>query len=145
VTFNPLVPPLYEAPVSEWIRRSLYLQAGIETISKDECDRAVECKRDPAFDVIRNNRLRMGHLRYGRLGYSVDANAVMTSIVKRAQAFMQSPNREHLADIANLAEIVWCQGTGYWKALDGDSACSFRVVQGDVTLRGPHFWPSEDP
>lgn len=136
MTFSPLVPPLYEASVTDWIRRSLYLQLGLERIDSEEIEQAVRCKRDPRFDELRNNRLRMGHLRYGRLGYSVDAKAVMTSIAKRAESYANSPNRELLADIANLAEIVWCQCEhgSYWKALDGDSASSLRVIQGDIKI-----------
>jgi hypothetical protein len=146
---NHLVPPLYEARVTDWLRRSLELQAGLVTIDMAELDEAVRCKRDPAFDEIRNARLRMGHLRYGRLGYSVDVAAIMTSIVKRARAFAASPNREHLADIANLAEIAWCQGVGYWEALDGDESESLRVTQGDVPAATipapPNFWPEDNP
>jgi hypothetical protein len=142
--FCPLVPPLYEARVTDWIRRSLELQAGLTTIDMAELDEAVRCKRDPHFDEVRNARLRVGHLRYGKLGYSVDVGAVMTSIIKRAKAFAESPNREHLADIANLAEIMWCQGIGYWDALDGDMAYSLRVVQGDVPAP-PNFWTEESP
>jgi hypothetical protein len=140
-TFCPLTPPLYEARVTDWIRRSLELQAGLVTIDLVELEGAVQCKRDPHFDVVRNARLRMGHLRYGKIGYP--AYCVM-SIIKRAQTFLESPNREHLADIANLAEIVWCQGGGYWEALDGDRACSLRVVQGDVPAP-PNFWTEDSP
>lgn len=135
MSFRPLVPPLYEARVNDWIRRSLELQAGLVTIDMAEVEEAVRCKRDPHFDEVRNARLRMGHIRYGKVGYSADVEAVMRSIIKRAEAFIESPNREHLADIANLAEIIWCQGVGYWEALDGDKACSLRVVQGDVGVK----------
>jgi hypothetical protein len=121
------------------------LQAGLERIDMAECDRAVEGKRDPHFDVVRNNRLRMGHLRYGRCGMPPDCMAYMRSIELKAKAFRSNPNRELLADIANLAEIVWCAAIGYWSAKDETEGHSLRVVLGDVTTSGPHFWPSEDP
>jgi hypothetical protein len=139
MTFCPLVPPLYEARVTDWIRRSLFMHPEIQmaTSSSEEVEEAVRCKRDPHFDKLRNNRLRMGHLRYGRLGYSASTDACMRSIIARAQAYLASPNREHLLDIANLAEIVWCQcgpEGSYFHAQDGDSTASLRVQQGDVKL-----------
>lgn len=132
MALSPLVPPLYAAPVTEWIRRSMDLQLGFVHSDMAECDEAIACKRDPFFDELRNARLRMGHLRYGRCGMPPDVAPYIRSIELKARAFQESPNRELLVDIANLAEIVWCTAKGYWHAEDETHSHSLRVTQGDV-------------
>ncbi|MFA6364767.1 hypothetical protein [Methanoregula sp.] len=91
---------------------------------------AARDKRDPHFDELRDARLRMGHLRYGVCGRSADASYdVVASMISRLEEYRKTGNREHLVDIANLAEIEWIgpqrEGT-YWAAQDTGGHWSLR-------------------
>lgn len=131
-----LVPPLYEATVSEWIRFHMMRgplqlsEAGLERPVRQHADmhelhEAVRAKHSPSFSEARDARYRMGHLRYGLQGWG-DTHAYVESAVKRLQAYLAEGNREHLVDAANLIELVWIhpdrEGT-YFESVDGgDSA-----------------------
>jgi len=111
---NPLVPPLGEATVTEWIRHHLYRGAGAVPdgtpyhATAEELDLAVAAKRDPQFDALRDARLRIGHLRYGICGRSSGASYdVIQSCISRLEEYRRTGNREHLVDVANLVEIEW--------------------------------------
>lgn len=127
MTFSPLVPPLYEATVTDWIRRSLDLKLGFVHVTYAEIEEAAQNKRCPSFerlvglsnddfDAKRTARLRMGHLRYGTTGRNF--TAVPASILKRIEAYEHDGNQEHLVDVYNLCEIEWIwpgrEGTAWY-------------------------------
>lgn len=127
--WSPLVPPLGEAPVTDWIRHHMYRQLGAlpdgtpYLCSPEELQTAAERKRDPSFEALRNQlrprahpraqefealrmaRLRMGHLRYGQCGRNL--TDAVGSMIRRLEAYEQDGNLEHLVDVANLCEIEW--------------------------------------
>ena len=132
-----LVPPMYEAPVSEWIRfhmvRALGLSCEEAGMSRDvpryadmsEIREAVAAKHSPSFEAARDARYSVGHLRYGLQGWG-QTRAYIQSAIARLEAYLQERNREHLVDSANLIELVWIhpdqEGT-YFKAEDlGDAS-----------------------
>lgn len=144
--FSPLVPPLGEATVSEWIRHSILRGLGVERATFEELERAAWNKRDPdferlvgrsdeRFDALRMARLRMGHLRYGQRGRNhTDAP---TSCIRRLEAYAEGGNLEHLIDVFNLCEIEWIwpgrEGSRFYEATlvpvedlsDAQGACRF--------------------
>lgn len=128
MTFSPLVPPLYEATVTDWIRRSLDLKLGFAHVAYDELEEAAQNKRCPTFerlvgltnddfDAKRMARLRMGHLRYSTTGRNF--TDVPTSVLKRIEAYDRDGNQEHLVDVYNLCEIEWIwpgrEGTAWYE------------------------------
>ena len=130
MTFSPLVPPLGEARVFDWLRHSLLKQAELEPITIAEVEAAAQAKRDPHFDELRNARLRMGHLRYGTCGRNL--TDVIGSAITRLQKYQVTGNREHLVDAANLCEIEWIwpqkEGT-YFESLDSAQDAHAQPVQ----------------
>lgn len=120
-----LVPPLYEASVTEWIRHHMYSALGTlpdgtpYLCTAERVQEAVQAKRDPGFDRLRNARLAMGHLRYESCGR--DFLDKISSAIARLEEYRKTGNREHLVDAVNLIEIEWLrpsfEGT-YWEALD---------------------------
>jgi hypothetical protein len=108
---NPLVPPLYEARVTDWIRRSLELKAGLQTRTMAELNEAALPKLDdPSYVALRLARMRMGHLRYGANGWDPDAKHA-PMIRAKLDAYEKTGNREFLVDISNLAYIEWLHPT----------------------------------
>jgi hypothetical protein len=119
---SPLVPPLYEARVNDWIRHGLERKLGLSHPTIEELDEAARNKRcssflahrqtiwpeagwDQRFDDLRMSRLRMGHLRYGVYGRNqYDA---IGSCLQRLDEYVLTGNQEHLVDIVNLIEIEW--------------------------------------
>jgi hypothetical protein len=133
MTFCTLVPPLYEAPVTDWIRHHMYRQLGAMPdgtpyhVTLERIQEAVQAKRDPHFDEVRNARLTMGHLRYETTGR--DFLDKVGSAIKRLQEYVKTGNREHLADAANLIEIEWCRPSfegAYWESQDCGGHWSLR-------------------
>jgi len=113
---TPLVPPLYEARVSDWLRHDLRSKAGLHRVTYEQCDEAarnLRCpsfeahvgKSDATFDELRMARFRMGHLRYGQRGRSF--TNVPRSICERLEAYAHDRNAEHLVDVYNLCEVEW--------------------------------------
>ena len=113
---NILVPPLYEARVSDWLRHDLMCKAGLHRVTYEQCDEAARNLRcpsfeahvgvsDAAFDALRMARFRMGHLRYGQRGRSF--TDVPRSICERLEAYGRDHNAEHLVDAYNLCEVEW--------------------------------------
>lgn len=150
MTFSPLVPPLYEATVTDWIRRSIDLKLGFAHVTYDELEEAAQNKLCPTFerlvgltntdfDTKRMARLRMGHLRYGTMGRNF--TDVPTSVLRRIEAYERDGNQEHLVDVYNLCGIEWiwpgCESTRYtddivWvPPFDVDSAVNY-VLQYQV-------------
>ena len=113
-----LVPPLYEAPVSEWIRFHLVRAGGLtpeeagmyrdvpQFADMGEIAEAVAAKHSPSFEAARDARYSMGHLRYGILGWG-QTRAYIQSAIDRLEAYKTDRNREHLVDACNLIELVW--------------------------------------
>jgi hypothetical protein len=122
-----LVPPLYEARGNDWIRYHMMRDAGLETVSADQIVEAVQAKRDPHFDALRNARLAIGHIRYEACGR--DFLDKIKSAIARLEEYTSTGNREHLVDACNLIEIEWLrpsrEGT-YWEAQDCGGHWSLR-------------------
>ena len=127
---NHTVPPLREAPISEWIRRHILLGCGVEQVTYAEMQEAAARKRCTSFDRLRNNRLMIGHLRYGSCGISRDASYdVVASMIQRLKDYRATGNLEHLVDVANLAEIeyIWPRHeNAHWHAQDAGGHWSLR-------------------
>jgi hypothetical protein len=119
MTANHLIPPLYEAPVSDWIRLHLERSAGLHHTTLDEITEGATAARSVQVDALRNARLRMGHLRYGALGWAPRdrVECVRSCLLK----YESSKNTEFLVDAINWAELEFIhpsfEGT-YFKAVD---------------------------
>lgn len=109
--------PPYHTTVRAWLRHHLMQPL----VTDFELDEAVAAKRCPdfarlrrqfehprrdLFEILRMNRLRIGHLRYGRTG--INRRDVIPSCIRRMQEYFDQGNQEHLVDVANLVEIEWC-------------------------------------
>lgn len=122
-----LCPPLYEAPVADWIRRHALVECGVERVTYEEMQEGARRSRCPDFareiDArfgwvtvdeferwldfyhLRHNRLVLGHRRYqvtGRGPYDRIGRAL-----EELEAFGRDLNLERLVDAANLIELEW--------------------------------------
>ena len=118
----PTVPPLREAPVSEWIRQHVLRAVGLSIVSYAELEQAVEDKCDPRLVDLADARFRMGHLRYGVCGYSPSID-MMDRAEQSIAAYKATRNRDHIIDLLNWARLEWVhpsmEGT-YYHAEDRD-------------------------
>lgn len=133
---SPLVPPLYEATVSEWLRHGIHRAHGLAPVTLAEVQEARRNKYEERFtqlvmithgfgaaplipwldfNAARKSRLEMGHLRYGMRGRNFH-DAIGSSIARLGD-YLAHGNLEHLVDVANLCEIEWIwphrEGTRY--------------------------------
>lgn len=143
---NILVPPLYEARVSDWLRHDLMCKAGMYLVTYAQCDEAARNMRcpsfeghvglsDAAFDALRTARFRMGHLRYGQRGRSF--TDVPRSICERLEAYARDKNAEHLVDAYNLCEVEWVfPGRGGTSYRCFGQVCEVRTWQRASILMG---------
>jgi hypothetical protein len=110
-------------PTVDWLRDSVLASAGLApTMSLDELRASVSRKRDPHFEelrrrapgyvhspefnVLRNNRLMLGTLRYEANGWCREYD-VTASAIARVERYRDMGNQELLVDAANLVEIEW--------------------------------------
>lgn len=137
---TPLVPPLGEATVTDWIRHHMARTTGESHADLAEVEQAARSKMLDAFhdarvglasftlSMIGNRncifrdarlaRLRMGHLRYGVCG--VNRYDAIGSCLRRLEEYAapDGGNLEHLVDIANLCEIEY-----WWPQREGAEWC----------------------
>lgn len=100
--------PWTEATVTDWIRLSLYRQAGMAPVTYEELQRNLARRRCPDFKRARDARTRMGYLRYELLGSQNSlVPYTLASIRVLVERYQVTGNLEYLADIANLAELEW--------------------------------------
>jgi hypothetical protein len=115
-----LVPPLHEARVFDWIRHHIVRQlqwpvegleaelaAAVRAAQAPEFRALRRVQETPDFTRLRENRLRIGHLRYETCGRRPNPPGCVQSIVARWEEYGKTRNLEHLVDIANLAELEW--------------------------------------
>lgn len=116
--------------MTDWIRHHALLGAGAVHVTIAEMQDAARRKRCAHFDQLRNNRLMIGHLRYGACGVSRDASYdVVASMIHRLEEYRATGNLEHLVDVANLAEIefIWPRhAQAHWVAQDTGGHWSLR-------------------
>lgn len=87
-----------EKTVFEHIRdRLLSPRDSFETLKRTEWS--------STFERLMRNRLLVGSFRYGRLRDNHAKYDVISSIIRRAEAYQRDGNQEHLVDIANLALV----------------------------------------
>jgi len=152
-------PPLYEAPVSDWIRLHALRARGLMPVTIAEMNIAAEQKRcarfqalcarrrealgivlpddDRGLDAHRMARLRIGHLRYGGLGRNrYDA---VGSCLRRLDEYWTrgGGNREHLVDVLNLIEIEWiAPNVGDAHEISCPHSWFLSTSSGGILLRG---------
>ena len=72
------------------------------------------------FERLMRNRLIMGSFRYGCLGEKGKPKwDRVSAIIKRAEAYRSSGNKEMLVDIANFCLLEFVEGDGYFTPTDG--------------------------
>ena len=101
----------------DYLRARLLQQAGVfepaePAPSLEEIARIQSC---PRFEEYRKNRMIMGYFRYGSLQSQIGRAKYdnIGSIEKRLLLYRGDKNREHLADIANLAMIEFATHPDY--------------------------------
>ena len=76
------------------------------------------------FENRMRNRLIMGAIRYGKLGWwRKPKYDRVASIIKRLELYRQTGNREYLVDCANLALVEYVEGNHpkkHFKSADDD-------------------------
>jgi hypothetical protein len=67
-------------------------------------------------------------MRYGLLGVSgkPDYDRV-SNMIERLKKYQKDHNKEHLLDIANIAEIEFVEGKGHFKATDDGEHCGVKT------------------
>ena len=98
------------------LRERLLYKAGISNHAIfPDFEQIAKIQSCPKFECLRTNRMVMGYFRYGpvinRIGKEVFDN--ISSIIDRAKLYMQDHNREHLVDIANLAQVEFMTHPNY--------------------------------
>jgi hypothetical protein len=78
-------------------------------------------QRSPEFEKLCMNRKIIGAMRYGLLGAEdkpkYDRAADM---IHRLKEYQKDGNKEHLVDVANLAELEFVEGDGVFEAKESD-------------------------
>jgi len=111
-----------ERSVTDWIRRSILRACDmLPPITAEEIEANLRDVRDRTFDALRNNRLRMGYVRYeSRVG--CDQNIGYAQRADKAiDDYWRTGNKEFLVDAANYIEREWqCPSfeRTYFEALD---------------------------
>lgn len=88
----------------------------------------------PEFDELANNRLIIGGVRYGAIGEpgkkKYDRSA---SIIRRAEAYSRTGNKEHLVDIRNEAMLEFVEPshpTPHWAPSDDGEIHTKEIAHG---------------
>lgn len=94
------------------------------TIEKINLEELRESEWSKEFETLMRNRLLMGAFRYGKIsGKNKPRYDYIGDIIKRAQLYKETGNKEYLVDVANLALVEFVQGGNH---------------------PNPHFAPSDD-
>ena len=129
MTYTPLSPPLYEAPVSEWIRKGLLRKSGAELITFEEIVQAGQNRMTPSFldwvtfwlepneedtkkltkfNDLRRARYMQGYLRYNQFTGINPAYDKVAGIKFHLNGYQEDGNLEHLVDVVNLCDLEYC-------------------------------------
>lgn len=76
-------------------------------------------ERSPEFERLRMNRKILGAARYGLMGAPGKPQyARVADMIRRLMLYEKDGNAEHLADVANLAELEYVEGDRCVRPLD---------------------------
>lgn len=116
--------------ITEHIREHLFPQPGVRKLIKP-LEQLRMSEWSGAFERYMRNRLVMGAIRYGELhAPNKPQYDRLASIIKRAEQYKRTKNKELLVDIANLCLCEFEEGDGVWAPEDGQS--------GHVETARPH-------
>jgi hypothetical protein len=82
------------------------LLAGVQDGPAPSLEEIGRVQRCPEFERLRHNRMVMGYYRYQQIG-TVPAYDSIGSAIKRLRLYLDTGNKEHLLDAANLCEVEW--------------------------------------
>lgn len=102
--------------VNDLIRKRLLVNVVDRVPPPDELRKT---ERNKEFDILCMNRKILGAMRYGLMGQEGKPEYDRVScMIKRLQKYQNDQNKEHLIDVANLAELEFVEGHGIMKPID---------------------------
>ena len=78
-------------------------------------------QRSPEFEKLCMNRKIFGAMRYGLVGAEGKPRYDrVADMIHRLKEYQKDSNKEHLVDVANLAELEFIEGEGILEAKESD-------------------------